>query len=84
MIPSLEDILAAMQTLTVNPASKERSYSASAYYAPVQDRPNLRVPTGTEVERITFDVRADTVVATGVLATANGSTQAFYARRNAF
>ncbi|KAM0798208.1 glucose-methanol-choline oxidoreductase-like protein [Usnea florida] len=62
---------------TVNPVTKERSYSASAYYAPAQARSNLRVLTGTQVEKITFDTRADPVVATGVLVTTNGVTQAF-------
>ena len=35
---------------TVDPATKERSYSASAYFSPVQNRPNLRLLTGSEVE----------------------------------
>ena len=37
---------------TVDPKTKTRSYSASAYYAPADQRPNLHVFVGAEVENI--------------------------------
>lgn len=40
---------------TVDPVSKERSYAASAYYAPVKDRSNLHVITDALVEKILLE-----------------------------
>ncbi|KAI0489588.1 oxidoreductase [Xylaria cf. heliscus] len=39
----------------ITPDTKERSYSVSAYYQPVQGRENLHVLTNAEVVRILFD-----------------------------
>ena len=39
---------------TVDPLSKTRSYSATAYYVPVAQRTNLFFLTGTQVEKIGF------------------------------
>lgn len=40
---------------SVNPATRERSYAATAYYHPVKDRQNLVLVTGALVEKIVFD-----------------------------
>ncbi|TGJ84844.1 hypothetical protein E0Z10_g3944 [Xylaria hypoxylon] len=40
---------------SIHPETKERSYSASAYYRPVQDRKNLHILTNAEVVKILFD-----------------------------
>ncbi|KAJ4405524.1 hypothetical protein N0V82_010307 [Gnomoniopsis sp. IMI 355080] len=42
--------------LSIDPATKERSYGTSAYYTPIQNRKNLEVLTGALVEKILFDV----------------------------
>ena len=39
---------------TLDPSSKTRSYSATAYYRPISHRDNLSVMTGVQVERIEF------------------------------
>ncbi|CAG8955709.1 hypothetical protein HYFRA_00010975 [Hymenoscyphus fraxineus] len=51
---------------TVDGTTKERSYSATAYYLPAQKRRNLHVITGAEVEKILFDSSSGLVIATGV------------------
>lgn len=40
---------------SVDPATKTRSYSASAYYAPAAKRPNLDVVTGATAKRIVLE-----------------------------
>ncbi|KAJ5151711.1 hypothetical protein N7492_010006 [Penicillium capsulatum] len=50
---------------TVDPNRQERSYSASAYYVPVQSRPNLHVLTEATVMEILLERRDDQWVATG-------------------
>ncbi|KAL9089693.1 MAG: hypothetical protein Q9159_002421 [Coniocarpon cinnabarinum] len=40
---------------TVDPATKTRSYAASAYARPVLSRPNLKLMTGATVQRILFE-----------------------------
>lgn len=62
---------------TVDPATKERSYSASAYFSPVQDRPNLHLLTGSEVDQITFYNKSGLAVANGVVAMKDGERQVF-------
>ncbi|KKY29446.1 putative glucose-methanol-choline oxidoreductase [Diaporthe ampelina] len=59
---------------SVDPITKERSYSASAYYQPHKDRENLVVLTGAHVDKILFD-REGRVKASGVQYTHNGTTQ---------
>ena len=66
---------------TVDPATKERSYSASAYFSPVQNRPNLRLLTGIEVEQITLDNKSGLAVANGVVVTKDGERQVFTPKR---
>lgn len=43
------------QLNSVDPATQERSYAATAYYHPVQGRENLVVVTGAHVEKTIFD-----------------------------
>ena len=43
---------------SVDPATKERSYAATAYYHPVKDRENLVVITGANVEKILFHTQS--------------------------
>lgn len=59
---------------SVDPVTKERSYSATAYYQPHKDRENLVVLTDAHVDKILFD-RGGVVKATGVQYTHNGTTQ---------
>lgn len=40
---------------SIDPATKTRSYSASAYYAPAAHRPNLEVLTGANARRIVLE-----------------------------
>lgn len=59
---------------SIDPATKERSYSASAYYQPFKSRENLVVLTGALVEKVVFDQESG-IKATGVRYTQNGETQ---------
>jgi len=65
---------AFLNATTVNGVTKERSYSASAYYKPAQKRPNLHVLTGVVVEKILFDTSGPSAVATGVRLVRNNKT----------
>ncbi|KAI1136409.1 putative GMC oxidoreductase [Hypoxylon sp. FL0543] len=40
---------------SIHPDTKERSYAASAYYAPIRHRQNLHVYTNAIVEKVLFD-----------------------------
>ncbi|KAL9113885.1 MAG: hypothetical protein Q9227_002019 [Pyrenula ochraceoflavens] len=51
---------------TVDSATKERSYAASAYYEPVQNRPNLQLITSCQVIKIILAGYQDLIIATGV------------------
>ncbi|OTA81613.1 putative GMC oxidoreductase [Hypoxylon sp. CO27-5] len=51
---------------SIHPETRERSYSASAYYNPVKDRRNLHVLTNAEVVQILFNQMSNPVRATGV------------------
>lgn len=66
---------------TVDPATKERSYSASAYFSPAQNRPNLQLLTGSEVKRIILNNNSGLVVANGVVVTKDDTTQVFTPKR---
>lgn len=71
--PFLGSAAGAFSTLhSVDPATKQRSYSASAFYEPVKHRENLVVLTGAHVNKILFD-REGSVKATGVQYTHNGA-----------
>lgn len=59
---------------SVQPATKQRSYSANAYLESARMRKNLTVWTKAEVKKILFDTSAD-IVATGVQLIKDGETQ---------
>lgn len=52
--------------LTIDSATKQRSYSASAYYVPARERPNLHVVTGSLVQKLEFEKEQDEFIASGV------------------
>ncbi|KAL8747760.1 MAG: hypothetical protein Q9190_000418 [Brigantiaea leucoxantha] len=67
---------------TVNSATKERSYSASAYFAPVRDRANLHLVTNSHVKAINFEHEAGVAMASSIsLLTSEGASQELKARR---
>lgn len=51
---------------TVDGKTKSRSSSATAYYLPVQSRPNLHLMTGAHVEKIIFNTSSDLAIAEAV------------------
>lgn len=51
---------------SIDAATRERSYSTSAYLQPVETRPNLTVVTGAYVQRILLSGAGTNVTATGV------------------
>ena len=61
--------------------TKERSYAATAYYAPVADRKNLHVVTGLSVDRILFKKTETKLCATGVQFQRNGHIVTVKARK---
>jgi choline dehydrogenase-like flavoprotein len=68
---------------TIEPVEKTRSYSQTAYYEPIKDRPNLRIITGALVEKILFrhtDPDED-FVATGCQYRNNGILHSVTARQ---
>lgn len=60
----------------IDPVTKERSYSASAYYTPIKDRNNLLVVTSAYVEKILWskDTATGVAEASGVQYTHEGKT----------
>ncbi|KAI5927097.1 GMC oxidoreductase [Camillea tinctor] len=60
---------------SIHPTTKERSYSASAYYSPIKNRNNLDVLTNAEVVKILFDSTDDHITATGVQYKYNGEAR---------
>ncbi|KUI60278.1 L-sorbose 1-dehydrogenase [Cytospora mali] len=60
--------------LSIDPTTKERSCSASAYYQPCKDRGNLVLLTGAYVEKILFDQEGG-VKAVGVQYSHDGITK---------
>ena len=68
--------------ITVDAVSKERSYSAVAYYKPASKRPNLRLLTGSIVDKIMIQRTSteDKVAATGVCFSNHEGLQAVRAR----
>lgn len=68
---------------TIHPTTKERSYSAVAYYKPASTRSNLTLLTGGLVERIFLQAQnsADVVTATGVCFTRAGESHTVRARK---
>lgn len=57
---------------TVNGITKERSYSANAYFKPVQNRSNLHLVTDALVEKIVLNKASGEAVAKGVKVTIKG------------
>lgn len=67
---------------TIDPDSKTRSYSGSAYYLPASGRSNLHIITKALVEKILLDTSAaGDVTATGVQYTKDGNSYTIRARR---
>lgn len=66
----------------MDPASKTRSYSASAYYAPAAERPNLNVVTGATASRIVLeDGGSSKLGARGVVFQQDGAEHTVKAKR---
>ena len=63
---------------SIDPVKKERSYAVPAYLAPAKDRPNLKVLTGSFVQKILFDQNTK---ASGVEVIVDGQKRAFNARK---
>ncbi|PQE33551.1 glucose-methanol-choline oxidoreductase protein [Rutstroemia sp. NJR-2017a WRK4] len=68
-------------TATVDPVSKTRSYAGSAYAIPALERPNFHLVTEATASKILFDKTANGVKATGVLASVQGETKTFSAKK---
>ncbi|KAJ6002503.1 hypothetical protein N7451_005050 [Penicillium sp. IBT 35674x] len=67
---------------TIDPATKARSYSASAYYLPVKERANLSLITGAQVSKVILESLASgEIAATGVQYSINGQTVTARARK---
>ncbi|KAF1921300.1 hypothetical protein BDU57DRAFT_436515 [Ampelomyces quisqualis] len=68
---------------TIDAASKTRSYSNSAYYLPVANRPNLHLLTGAIVKRILFNPTGGSqgIKATAVEYVQNGTVQSVNATK---
>ncbi|KAF7872905.1 uncharacterized protein EAF02_008976 [Botrytis sinoallii] len=64
---------------TVNGVTKERSYSANAYFKPVQSRFNLHLVTDALVEKIILDKKSGESMAKGVKVTIKGVEHIFQA-----
>ncbi|KAJ7098347.1 alcohol oxidase [Mycena epipterygia] len=67
---------------SVDPVTRTRSYSATAYYVPNKGRPNLTVLTGAQVSKINWSKSGGkTVTATGVSFTMAGKNFSVQASR---
>ncbi|KAI1741169.1 glucose-methanol-choline oxidoreductase-like protein [Xylaria scruposa] len=66
---------------SINPETRQRSYSASDYWAPVKDRANLTLITGAHVVKVLLDGTAPAVTAVGVEYKHNGEVKTAKARR---
>ncbi|KAF3402984.1 Oxygen-dependent choline dehydrogenase [Talaromyces pinophilus] len=64
---------------TVDPRTRTRSYAASAYGTPALQRPNVRILTGTVVERVVLDSSGPSVKAIGANAFVRGQEHTFMA-----
>lgn len=60
---------------SIDSETRQRSYAASAYWKPVQDRKNLTVITGAYVQRILLRGNPPSVIAVGVEYVNNGETR---------
>jgi choline dehydrogenase-like flavoprotein len=66
---------------TVNGATKERSYAATAYYVPASGRPNLHLLNGSLVERIALEDVDNIIIASGVQFIHKGERRMVKARK---
>ena len=66
---------------SIDPVKKERSYAATAYYAPASDRQNLHVLTNCTVQKILIEVNGSDKYATGVQYLQDGKTVLAKARK---
>lgn len=66
---------------TVEPTSKTRSYSATAYYLPAADRPNLHVITGAVVSKIVLEEKEGSQAATSVMYARHGTFTTLTAKK---
>jgi hypothetical protein len=57
--PRLGAVLGGYAVLKYIDKGAKRSYSASAYYAPISSRPNLSVLTNARVNRILFEDKTE-------------------------
>ncbi|KAI0837752.1 hypothetical protein F5Y06DRAFT_63719 [Hypoxylon sp. FL0890] len=55
-----------INAMSIDPSSRTRSDSATAYYEPAKSRPNLHVVTGALVDKIVFDTSGEHPKAIGV------------------
>jgi choline dehydrogenase-like flavoprotein len=67
--------------ITVDSATRERSYAAAAYFVPARGRPNLHVLTGSVVHKLDLKKGQDEVIACGVRFIHDGKTYAVKARK---
>ncbi|KAM3083771.1 hypothetical protein ACMFMG_002114 [Clarireedia jacksonii] len=68
-------------TATVDPVSKTRSYTGSAYAVPAFERPNSHLITKATAFKILSENTASGVKATGVLANVQGEMKTFSAKK---
>jgi choline dehydrogenase-like flavoprotein len=66
---------------SIDPTTRQRSYSAKAYFEPVKTRHNLKVLTGAQVHKISFLGTTSAVTATGVDFEFDGRTITATARK---
>lgn len=69
------------QLNTIDPKHNRRSYAARDYYEPNADRSNMTLITHALVSKIKLEKAADSVKATGVQFTVDGTTHAMKASR---
>ncbi|POS72820.1 choline dehydrogenase [Diaporthe helianthi] len=80
--PFLNSSVGAFSCLaTIDPVTKERSYSATAYYNPVKGRDNLQVLTNANVEKILTQKDSGFTKATGVQFSHDGTSKTVLARK---
>lgn len=65
----------------IDPETRQRSYAASAYWKPIQDRKNLTVVTGAHVQRILLQGSPPDVVAVGAQYVHKGETKTVSAKQ---
>ena len=66
---------------SIDPKTRQRSYSANAYWEPAQKRSNLRVITGALAEKLLLDASNAEVVAQGAQYSKDGRTNTIKARK---